>query len=204
MHSQKGTHRRVFLLCHSSFSTKHWRLWVSPQVVCFALLTPSRSNRRYDHESPILADALGSGLANWRSGRDPGCHPQYGFARARHRCMEPTGSSSDCHSGLFLEHIHSAPLVDIWWCRMGCTYRRKRGSSAWLSHGPGRWPHPLPLKPGLWESCSEGAGHPCPEYGSWLPRWPLGQPRTVEVSVKVFLYSGECVFFLRLLFGRGP
>src|SRR5258708_12043891 len=74
---------------------------------------------------------------------------------------------------------------------MGCTSSRKRGSSAWLTRGLGRWFHPLLLKPGLWESCSEGTGHLCPEYGSWLPRWRLGQPRTVEVSVKVFLFRQQ-------------
>ncbi|HYT43350.1 MAG TPA: hypothetical protein VEP90_13515, partial [Methylomirabilota bacterium] len=61
-------------------------------------------------------------------------------------------------------------------------------SSAWLTRGLGRWSRPLHLKPGLWESCSEVTAHPCPEYGSWLPRWRLGQPGTVEVSVKVFLF----------------
>ena len=52
------------------------------------------------------------------------------------------------------------------------------------------------LSYGLWESCYDGTGHPGPDYGSWLPRWPPGQPGTVEAGDTLGVFDA----FLRLRF----
>src|SRR5205809_2616024 len=162
---------------------------------CKASLNKALSGiRGCDNESPILVCELGSGFADWRSGCHPGRHPQYSFAFAHHTCMGPAGSSSDCHSDLFLDHVYFVTPVDIWGRRMGCAQGRKRGSSAWFTVGPGRCSHSLPLKPGLWEFCSVCAINLCLECCIWLGRWLFGRAKAEEIIARWSV--GSCPEFV--------
>ena len=95
-------------------------------------------------------------------------------------------------SSRFLEHIHFGNPVDRWWCHLGCTQGKKRGSAAWLTHGPGCCSHSLrhftrrhEFFPGgiSWaaRSAGEGSGNLFPDGCSWLAWWCFGQPRAGEV-----------------------